>query len=77
MKRLQELTAFYEISCILQTQLSDLASEFSSQSPSADSEDIAEKYNFYSDFLIMCRTHGEYYLYSIAALNEDLLSRCV
>lgn len=74
MKRLQELTAFYEISCILQTQLSDLASEFSSQSPSADSEDIAEKYNFYSDFLIMCRIHGEYYLYSIAALNEDLLS---
>ncbi len=56
-KHVQELTAFYDISRILQSQWTDIASDA-----------------FYSEFLIICRTHGEYCLYSISTEDEKLLS---
>lgn len=72
--RVMEILALYDISSILQVEVSELGVEFFETIGTEREADIIEEYGALAQYLIGCRVRGEYCLYSIVANDAGLLS---
>lgn len=72
--RVMEILALYDISSILQLEVSELGVEFFETIGTEKEADIIDEYSVLAQYLIGCRVRGEYCLYSIVANDAGLLS---
>lgn len=72
--RVLEMMAVYDISEVLQGQITDTGIEFLNNMGKDNEENLAHTYVTFSNYLIGCRIRGEYCLYSIVAEDAGLLS---